>query len=406
MRMAPMQKITLLDLYCGLGGFSLGFEMTEAFTVLGGVDHDKWALKTFNSYHASCSGLLTKPQDMSVLSPQAVLDALGQRPDMIVGGPPCQGFSAAGKRLESYLDDARNKQVFEYLRFVREIEPKAFLMENVSGIRTTGQKKSNELLDHLIREYSSLGYRITWKVLNAAHYRVPQRRLRFIMVGVRDGGSGFTFPDPPCGNTIDLFRHKEMFCTACDALGDLPSPTNAEPQPYEMEALSPLQVYLREGSEAIFNHLVTNHSRDTVEKLRAQKIGTRLYDWNHSWYRLDPRSPSPTIKMNNRAPAVHYAEPRLISPRECARLQTIPDRIVLAGNKTQQLTQVGNAVPSIMAAHIASAIATQFFNVAPPVRWDALNNPLAGNSVKDAHKLERGNALDQYLKRAKSQALS
>lgn len=369
------KNISLLDLYCGLGGMSIGFEMTEAFRSLAGIDWDPWALRTYYSAHSAGPAWLQKPQDMTSLSPQAVLDALGERPDVIVGGPPCQGFSAAGKRLESYTHDPRNQQVLEYLRFVREIRPRVFVMENVSGIRTTGQDRQNQLLDHLIKCYEELGYRIAWKVVNSASYRVPQKRKRFVMVGV-SGSGAFTFPDPPSDGRGDLFSSGEPMLTAADALSDLPTPVRAEPQDYGSEPVTALQRFLRQGSLGVYNHLVTKHSDETVARLEQQEVGGRLYDWNHSWIKLDPNAPAPTIKMNNRAPAVHYTEPRLISPRECARLQTIPDRVILAGNKTQQLVQVGNAVPSIMAAHLATAVAWQCFNVAAPAAWTSSSSPL------------------------------
>lgn len=370
-------KISVLDLYCGLGGLSMGFEMTESFETLAGIDWYQPAIDTFYSVHRSRHPLFETRQDISKLSSQVVLDALGERPDVIVGGPPCQGFSAAGKRLESYEQDPRNQQVFEYLRFVREIRPRVFLMENVSGIRTTGQSRKNQLLDDLVTRYEELGYAVTWQVVNSADFRVPQRRLRFIMIGVADAVRPFRFPDVPCGKPSDLFRVNEPFLTAKDALSDLPSPRSAEPQEYTCGPLTPLQFFLRRGSGRLYNHLITKHSDVTVKKLENQEVGSRLYDWNHSWIKLDPATPAPTVKMNNRAPAVHYAEPRLVSPRECARLQTIPDRVVIAGNKTQQLTQVGNAVPSIMAAHLATAIAEQCFEIVPVARWDAFESPLA-----------------------------
>jgi DNA (cytosine-5)-methyltransferase 1 len=114
-----------------------------------------------------------------------------------------------------------------------------------------------------------------------------------------------------------------------------------------------------------------------VERLKEQKVGTRLYpNWNHSWHRLDPEKPSPAVKENHRAPFVHFSEPRATSPRECARLQTVPDSYVFLGTKTAQLIMIGNAVPAILSAHVATEIARQVFNVEPPTPWDVKNNPL------------------------------
>ena len=371
------QQIGVLDLYCGMGGLSIGLEMTSGFEVLGGIDIYEPALDTFRIAHPGSAPGFHGPTDISGVRGSDLRSALGREPELIVGGPPCQGWSAAGRRLTAYKEDPRNRQVFEFLRIVREIRPPAFLMENVSGIKTTGQSRKNQLLEQLCDEYRDIGYEVVWKVLDASRYRVPQRRKRLFLVGTRKDMPSFVFPPAPCGDAPDLFSGSEATQTVWDALGDLPAPEDRDPQGYNGAPESPLQWFLRANSDQLHNHLDTNHRPETVEKLRKQEVGSRLYDWNHSWYRLDPTQPSPTIKMNNRAPAVHFREPRLISPRECARLQTIPDRVRISGNKTQQLTQVGNAVPSILAAHLGTALLEQVFRVTPAVIWDDRHNPLA-----------------------------
>lgn len=369
-------KLAVLDLYSGLGGLSLGLELTGAFETIGGIDNFAPAVKTFYHNHPNIrSQLLSQSLDMSELDPDAVLDDLGRRPDLIVGGPPCQGFSHAGRRLEDLKEDQRNHQVFHYFRFIRAMRPKVFLMENVSGILKTGQQRKHELIDTLVKEYEDLGYTVAWRVLNTSGFRVPQNRKRFILVGIENGKSAFSFPTPPCDENTGLFG--EPLNTVLDALGDMPPPVHADPQPYEQEAETPLQQFLRSGSDGLYNHLDTVHSPEMVERLKAQKIGTRLYpNWNHSWYRLDPARPSPAVKENHRAPFVHFSQPRATSPRECARLQSIPDRYQLIGTKTAQLIMVGNAVPAVFSAHIGTAIARQCFGVEPPIAWATEENPL------------------------------
>ena len=155
---------------------------------------------------------------------------------------------------------------------------------------------------------------------------------------------------------------------------------NDEPQNYEIEPKTPLQKFLRKNSKELHNHLVTNHSEEMLEKLRNQKTDTRLYpSWNHSWYRLDPSRPSPAVKENHRIPFVHYSEHRATSPRECARLQTIPDNFILLGTKTAQLIMLGNAVPPILSAHLATEIAQQYFNADIPHPYNVYNNPMLKN---------------------------
>ncbi len=371
------KKITVLDLYSGLGGLSLGFEMTGAYHTVGGIDIFNRAVETFYYNHPDLGHLqlINKPQDLSVLEPEEVIKDIGCVPDVIVGGPPCQGFSQAGRRLENFEDDERNKQVFNYLRFVKAMRPKAFVMENVPGILKTGQKETGALVNYLIKQYEKEGYCVTYRVVNSAEYRVPQQRKRVVLVGVRDSKEAFVFPNPICAPEGNLFC--EPYNTVKDALSDLPEPTKDEPQAYEGIPHTPLERFLRGTSTEIHNHIPTVHSTEMVEKLKKQKPGERLYpNFNHAWIKLDGERPAPTVKENHRAPSIHYKEPRATSPRENARLQTIPDDYILLGNKSEQLVMVGNAVPAMLFAHIATSLAKQVFNVDPPTSWTESNNPL------------------------------
>lgn len=374
-------RITLLDLYCGLGGLSLGFEMTGAYHCVGGIDIYKPAVDTFYYNHPDLSKLkiINSPQDLSVLDPMAVAQDIGCMPDIIVGGPPCQGFSQAGRRLEHFEDDERNKQVFNYLKFITTLKPKVFVMENVPGILKTGQRSTGDLLNYLIDKYTEAGYTVKYQIMNSANYRVPQQRKRMVLVGILNAVEPFVFPAP--SNTEEGSLLTDPYYTVSDALSDLPSPIKQEPQPYEKEPATPLEKYLRGSSKSIYNHLETIHSPDMLEKLKKQKPGERLYpNFNHAWIKLDSSKPSPTVKENHRAPSIHYQEPRATSPRENARLQTIPDDYILIGNKSQSLVMVGNAVPAILFAHIATSIAKQVFNIDVPTPWTSEHNPLLDNN--------------------------
>lgn len=290
-----------------------------------------------------------------------------------------------GLRMEH---DHRNAQVFRYRDYVKAIRPKAFLMENVSGIALTGQEERHELLDGLVEEYRQMGYSVAFRLLNTADYRVPQNRKRMIMVGILGGRTAFSFPPAMCDGEDGGLGIFGSYLTAADALSDLPTPVEDEPQPYELPPQTPLQAFLRRGATALYNHLVTRHSEEMIGKLKAQKVGTRLYpNWNHSWYRLVPDKPSPAVKENHRAPFVHYKENRATSPRECARLQTIPDRVILAGTKTHGLIMVGNAVPPIFSAHLATALAKQAFGVDVAIPWDIDRSPL--EPVKASSRSDR-----------------
>jgi DNA (cytosine-5)-methyltransferase 1 len=366
-----------LDLFSGAGGISVGFELTGAFTCAAGIDAYAPAVTSFYANHPHAQSALAKPLDITEVDAREYAAASGGKIDVVVGGPPCQGFSHAGPRDR---DDARNRMVWEFMRFVENIRPSAFVMENVSGLLTTAQSKRGEILEILREEYFKLGYSTSWKIVNSVDYRVPQKRKRLILVGLHDKNRTFEFPVTPCGDDTRLFAHPERVQTVGDALGDLPSPLAIEPQPYEQEPQSWLQRFLRSDSTSLRNHSQTKHSPEMVERLKAQRVGTRLYEnWNHSWHRLDPNSPSPAVKENHRAPFVHFSEPRCASPRECARLQTFPDWFALSGTKTHQLVQVGNAVPSLMAAHLATALADQL-GLRVPSRWDAASNPWESSS--------------------------
>ena len=382
------KPITVLDLYSGLGGLSLGFEMTGAYHTIGGIDIFNRAVETFYFNHPDLSKLklINRPQDLSVLDPQEVIKDIGCKPDVIVGGPPCQGFSQAGLRLENFEDDERNKQVFNFLRFVKAMRPKAFVMENVPGIIKTGQKKAGELLDYLIKQYEKAGYTVSYRIINSAEYRVPQQRKRLVLVGVRDSDKPFIFPNAICEREGNLIY--ESFNTVKDTLGDLPEPTEIEPQEYESYPSTPLERFLRGTSIELYNHTPTKHSSEMIEKLKKQKPGERLYpNFNHAWIKLDGERPAPTVKENHRAPSIHYKAPRATTPRENARLQTIPDDYILLGNKSEQLILVGNAVPAVMFAHIATSLAKQVFDITPPISWTESHNPLLDEncgSWKDA----------------------
>jgi DNA (cytosine-5)-methyltransferase 1 len=240
----------------------------------------------------------------------------------------------------------------------------------------TGQKKERHIIDFLIEEFENTGYSCNGQVLTSSDFRTPQKRKRFFLVGLK-GKKRFSFPAPICGSESDLFTTGEPYRTVGEALSDLPPPQKNSKIEYSSSPKSKLQRFLRDGSDGVYNHIETKHSLEMIEKLRAQLPGTCLYpNWNHSWYKLLEDKPANTIKENHRATSVHYKDPRCISPRECARLQTLPDSLILLGTKTEQLIMVGNAVPSILSAHIASSIMRQAYNQDPIIDWSTNTSPI------------------------------
>jgi DNA (cytosine-5)-methyltransferase 1 len=353
----------VLDLYCGAGGLGFGFELTGAFKVVAGIDIYQPALDSFYQNHHCDSWVLSKystPTDLSDEETRKGLIYDFSDADVVVGGPPCQGFSVAGKRLDDYLHDERNHQVFNYLDIIEKIKPKAFVMENVRGITTTGQKDKLSILNQLIGKFDNLGYNVTWQVMNAEDFYVPQRRRRMFLVGVQKNLGKFKFPLPLCGKN-DLFSELSDYVTVREAIGDLPYPNDGSFDEYDKNAGGWYQKFMRLESNGVQAHFITKHKPEFVERLQNQKLGDKLYpNWNHSWVKFHPDRIAPTIKENHRAPGVHYHRPMCISSRECARLQSMPDKFILSGTKSQTLVQVGNAVPPLLAAAVAKSLAEVF----------------------------------------------
>ena len=222
-------------------------------------------------------------------------------------------------------------------------------------------------MDRLCRELSALGYSLnvaegrpdTWKaaVVSAADFGVPQHRRRVIVLGWRSDQQPMLTPTHASVERAAV-TGLPPHVTVREALEDLPEPVAEEPQPYGSAiASSDFARLMREGSTALFDHVPTRHRPDMVERMRGQAQGTALYEtWAHAWHRLAPDKPSPTVKENHNAPFVHPWQPRVTTPRECARLQSFPDRFTFAGPKSRKLVQVGNAVPPLLGRAIGRAV--------------------------------------------------
>lgn len=329
-------EATLVDLFSGAGGLSVGFHQA-GFRVIGGVDVEDVYTTTYARNHPDGTALT---RDITELSGSELLEELGVASvDGLVGGPPCQGFSIAGRRNP---EDERNNLVFHFVRLVNELRPEFFLMENVRGFNSMTTEEGQRFSD-LTKERVDSDYSLTSAVLNAVEYGAPQKRLRFFLAGSRTE-NGVKLPEATHGLGTGLFTDTAL--TVEDALSDLPEPTSEEPQDYEKPPQTPYQERIREGSDKLYNHTPTNHRQSTIEKMSKQERGTSLYDsYQDAWYRLIPEEPSPTVKENHNAPFVHPTKDRVTTPRECARLQNFPDSFVFEGPKSKQLVQIGNAVP-------------------------------------------------------------
>ncbi len=346
--MAKKKAYTVLDLFCGCGGMSLGFEQA-GFNVLLGIDIWRDALLTFEHNH---KGVKTMCADLSQLSAKQVADKIEAKTvDVIIGGPPCQGFSIAGKRI---VDDDRNRLYKSFVRMVEYFRPKAFVMENVPNILTMG---NGIIRESIVGDFSKIGYSVVHKVLLAADYGVPQNRRRAIFVGMLNYRT-FEFPNPTVKDVI----------TCKDAISDLPECSLPEGSPYPTPAQSEFQFLMRRGCTAVYNHEITEHSDKTKAIIAMVPDGGNYKDLpldlqmtrkvHIAWTRLNSSRPSITIDTGH-FHHFHYLYNRVPSARESARIQSFPDSFVFIGNKTSKLKQIGNAVPPIMAQVLAQSLNKQ-----------------------------------------------
>lgn len=313
---------SVLSLFTGGGGLDIGLEMAGLETVMC-VDNDKESCKTLRA---------NRPQ-WSVFEGDVRDFVPAGNFDLVVGGPPCQGFSTAGK---GNPDDPRNFLWREYFRIVENVRPLALLLENVAGM---ANKKNAHHLQEFIEHLQTLGYNVTYGILNAADFGVPQQRKRLILLA----GLGWT-PALPVPNP----NLKPV--TARDAIGDL------------------IRV-----KRSVANHEPNDHAPHVVE--RWSKLGEGEVDPNYRRGRIHADRPSPTIRAGGGHgprgdhlagfhPPIHYKLPRQLTVRESARIQSFPDDWILHGSKTAQGRQVGNAVPPLLAKAIGESLRVGLENLA------------------------------------------
>ena len=341
-----MSGYNVLDLFCGAGGLSCGFERA-GYNILVGIDNDAKALDTFRINHKGSQticGYITEVTYEKDIQP--LLN--GKSIDVIIGGPPCQGFSLSGPRN---FDDPRNKLYLSYIRLVEEIRPRAFVIENVPGL--VGLFKG-EVKDNIIKRLSELGYQVEYRIMCASDYGVPQNRKRVVFVGTKNGEKVFSYPE------------KTDEVVTCEmALADLPALTDTlgeEIQDYATPPTNAYQEIMRKGSEKVHNHVAATHSDRVQHIISLVPDGGNYKDlpeefkesrnFHVAWTRFASNKPAPTIDTGHRH-HFHYKYNRVPTVRECARLQSFPDDFKFLGNKTQQFRQVGNAVPPLMAQRIA-----------------------------------------------------
>ena len=340
-----MKKLRVLDLFSGCGGLSLGFEKA-GFDIIAGIDNWQDALVTFQRNHPHAQALL---MDLAKVRIASVGKTLDSDIDVIIGGPPCQGFSISGKRDPN---DPRNLLYKTFLNAVRHFSPKIFVMENVPNLVSMDQGR---IKDQIVKDFESLGYKVHYRILLASDYGVPQNRKRVFFVGVPSGLS-FSFPNG------EFLNHK---ITCKEAICDLPESSLVDGASYIKSAISNYQRLMRNSSSGVFNHQTTEHSSETVRIISLVPDGGNYKDLPHhlretrkvniAWTRYSSSKPSFTIDTGHRH-HFHYLYNRVPTVRESARLQSFPDDFVFCCSKTSQYKQVGNAVPPLLAEAVAKAI--------------------------------------------------
>ncbi len=369
-----------IDLFAGAGGLSLGFEQA-GFDVVAAVEIDPihCAIHKFNFPQTR-----VLPVSVEHLRGDAIRDAagIGRRDlDCLFGGAPCQGFSMIGHRA---LDDPRNRLVLEFVRLVRELQPRTFVFENVKGL-TVGRHR--KFLGELVAAFEGIGYRVRlpWKVLNAGHYGTPQFRERLILLGARSGERLPEYPNP----TTDIAGRRRGFPqlrlgpTCSDAIGDLPdadrfpelqeidsvhAATYGEPSPYaaELRCLTNDSWhfgYIRDwDSLALTSSARTDHTEISRRRFAETEPGST--EPISRFFKLPAQGASNTLRAGTDGARgaftsprpIHYAFPRCITVREMARLHGFPDWFRLHVTKWHGARQIGNAVPPPLARVIATAV--------------------------------------------------
>lgn len=348
-------EFKVLDLFCGAGGFSYGMDKNPHFHTVVALDFDEKAAETFKRNMPYANVLVGDITDASVK--EKVINLSRQMGvNMIIGGPPCQGYSMKGKKLG--LKDPRNFLFREYLSMVKELQPEIFVIENVKGLLLASNGWFKE---EILKAIEELGYNVEYGVLNASDFGVPQARERAIFICSRK--KPIPLPTPEVREHV----------TVREAISDLSYLESGEgdfEQEYSTEVQSDYQTLMREGSERLYNHKASNHKQIAIDKLKmippesgkeflpSEMHGNQKF--KTTWGRLKWDDVSPTIDTRFDASSNgtnnHPYLNRAITPREAARIQSFDDKFIFYGSKVYIRKQIGNAVPPLLAKAIADQI--------------------------------------------------
>jgi DNA (cytosine-5)-methyltransferase 1 len=387
-RVAMRRNASVIDLFCGTGGFSKGFEKAVGgdYRVILGIDIRRDSLDTFRANHRDAVALC---QDIRHVDWRDTRDQLGMARGelgVVIGGPPCQGFSSIRPHRSSNTDDPRNGLFLAFVNCVESFRPRTFVMENVVGLATHNGGRDIAAIEGA---FSEIGYECDWRILNAAHFGVPQRRERLIVIGT-ERGSRAEWPEPTHLSEHATIGHRDrgrmlrpvpggLFVaepslatsvSVLDAIGDLPKVGPGEAATaYDRPPTTAYQRARRGNCLSLTWHDATRHGEHMMEIIRhsgpnISHIPKHLVTSGFSscYSRLAADEPAVTITVNFVHPAsnrcIHPTADRALTPREGARLQSFDDEFVFVGSRTQVVKQIGNAVPPLLGTVLADAIAS------------------------------------------------
>ncbi len=352
-----MIEVNVIDLFCGCGGISEGFRLA-GFKIIAGIDLNQDSLKTYAQNFPKARAIC---EDLLNFNDKRIKKEFGKdNIEVIVGGPPCQGFSNAN-RWQKENADPRNKLFYEYLRFVKILTPKIIVIENVRGILTKDKGYAKDRIFNLI---TKLGYVVTCKVLNASEFGVPQNRHRAFFIAIRNdiANDSFDFEKIKQLDKVNVF----------DAIGELYAFEKSKEETHKVTSKpnTNFRKYLRAKNNLVTSHKIVYPASVTQDKIKHVPQGgnwenipkelfknTRNNRHSSAYKRLKETDQSVTIDTGNaHSNYFHPKFHRIPTIREAARIQSFKDEFIFLGNRSSQYKQIGNAVPPLLVKAIALEI--------------------------------------------------
>ena len=350
-----MKKYRVIDLFAGVGGLSYGFAHNDNFEIVMANEYEKDIATAYRMNHPTVNVIQGDIRDITEDQLKAIRGKEGI--DILVGGPPCQSYSTLGKRQ---MDD-RAHLFEEYCRILSVVQPKMFIFENVSGLRSM---QGGKLIEIIKDEFSKLGYEVKSKILNVVDYGVPQYRDRVILVGMK-GKNKFEYPEPTHGE--GLIPH----LTVSDAFSDMPVlKSGEESSTYATEPQNDFQKFLRKNSTVITDNIAPTNGAHLIKIMEALPDGGSKDDlppeirpksgYGNTYAKMWWKRPAPTVTRNFATPSssrcVHPRDSRAMTTREGARLQSFPDDYKFYGSRAMKNLEIGNAVPPLLSIALAKEV--------------------------------------------------